>query len=379
MNTKRQFLLGIFFLTALSVLAFYTLFLTEFTLFSKPIQMTVYFPRANYLREGDPVLVAGMRIGRVGELEMDTHRNMEKRIKAVLNLDEQIEILEDYSIEIQESTMLGGRHVEIEPGPFGGAPAKRLEDDGLLGSVQQNPIEALRSVGDLVTENSETFKSALDNFDLMVADAKEMVAEAKAGTGMIGRLLTDEKLASDVAESVENIRQFSEDAKAVSADVRAGKGLIGAFLHDEELVASVKATITDLQTIADDVKGGRGTIGRLIYDDALAEEADKAIRGLSSVVAGLEAGDGILGMLLSNEKLAADIVAIVEDFRATSADIREVAAVIRAGEGSLGKLLVSDELYDEALGTVKLMTRSLEDYREAAPITAFTSVLFAGF
>ena len=65
MNTKRQFLLGIFFLAALSVLAFYTLFLTDFTLFSQPERETVYFPSAHGLREGDPVLVAGLRVGRV--------------------------------------------------------------------------------------------------------------------------------------------------------------------------------------------------------------------------------------------------------------------------------------------------------------------------
>ena len=37
------------------------------------------------------------------------------------------------------------------------------------------------------------------------------------------------------------------------------------------------------------------------------------------------------------------------------------------------------ELYDEALVAVKLLTRSLEDYREAAPVSAFTGVLFGAF
>ena len=49
-----------------------------------------------------------------------------------------------------------------------------------------------------------------------------------------------------------------------------------------------------------------------------------------------------------------------------------------AGEFIIDGLHI-DHLYDEALGGLKLLTRSLEDYREAAPVTAFTSVLFSAF
>ena len=381
MNTKRQFLLGIFFLTALSVLAFYTLFLTDFTLFSTPTTEVVYFPKANGLREGDPVLVSGMRVGRVGKMEHDLRRDPTKRIRVILNIDddEKLEILEGYEIEIQESTMLGGRHVEIEPGIFGKPPAVRLEDGGLEGTVQVNPIESLGAVGDLVSENAEAVKKLLDNLNLMSTDALGFIADLKAGTGTFGMLLNDKELAQDISESVENIRQVSADAKAMSAGITEGKGLLGTLLHDDDLVASVKATIDDLRTIADDVKAGKGTVGRLLYDDSLAEETDRAIRSLSSLVAGIEAGNGLVGKLLTDKMLATDISTIVADFKATSADIREVATAVRNGEGSAGKLLRSTELYDEALGALKLLTRSLEDYREAAPISAFTSVLFSGF
>ncbi|MEW6072417.1 MAG: MlaD family protein [Planctomycetota bacterium] len=379
MNTKRQFLLGLFFLSALSILAFYTLFLTDFTLFRKPVQEIVYFPHANYLREGDPVLVAGVRIGRVKHLEVDSRRKLDMRIQATLNLDEPVAIREGYAIEIQESTMLGGRHVEIDPGPFGGAPAARLEDGGLRGSVQKNPIAALGSVGDLVEENRATFQRSLENFDAMVADAREMVASAKAGQGMVGRLFTDEELARGVSESVENLRAFSADAREVGTGLREGRGLLGAVLYDEELAANWRATVADLRGIADDLRAGRGTLGRLFYDEELAAEVDRAVRGVSRLVDGLEAGEGVFGRLLTDEALANDVSAIVADIRTASADLRETVAQIRAGEGSLGKLVTSPELYDELLGAVKLLTRSLEDYREAAPITAFTSVLFAGF
>jgi len=52
---------------------------------------------------------------------------------------------------------------------------------------------------------------------------------------------------------------------------------------------------------------------------------------------------------------------------------------VRAGQGTLGKLFADEKLYDQLSLAVALLTRSLEDYREAAPITAFTSVLFAAW
>ena len=66
-------------------------------------------------------------------------------------------------------------------------------------------------------------------------------------------------------------------------------------------------------------------------------------------------------------------------FRSASEDLKGVASAIRGTDGSLGKLINDTELYDEALVALRLLTRSLEDYREAAPVSAFTSVLFGAF
>ena len=113
MNNQRLFLLGLLFIAALSILAFYTLFLTDIHLFSKPILKTVYFPEAYGLRAGDPVQVSGLRIGRVKELDFDINAEPKKRIKALLSLEKEVELLQGASITIQESTLLGGRHVDI--------------------------------------------------------------------------------------------------------------------------------------------------------------------------------------------------------------------------------------------------------------------------
>ena len=65
MANQRQLALGAFFVIVLTLLGVYTLFLTDFSLFKERHSMVVHFPQANGLRQGDTVLVAGIRAGRV--------------------------------------------------------------------------------------------------------------------------------------------------------------------------------------------------------------------------------------------------------------------------------------------------------------------------
>jgi len=364
MNNKRQFLLGVFFVVALSLLAAYTLFLTDtVNLFSEPITMHVYFKDAHSLRNGNAVQVAGTRVGRVKEIILDPAAPEERQVLVILNLDQELELLEDYEITIRESTLLGGRHVHIDMGTFGGRP--RDTASPLLGQVQKNPIEALSDLGDLFNENRASVTNIFNNLDVIIQDLRE-------GRGPLGVLLTDEAMAEDLRSIVDTLQE-------TSASLNRGDGLLGALINDPDLLTSVRNTVTSLETIAQDLQEGQGLAARLIYDDALANELQATIEAFSSIGQRIDRGEGVAGRLLTDQELVQQLLTVLDNFEVASQDLQAVAATVRAGEGSVGKLLMDEELYAEALNAVKLLTRSLEDYREAAPVSAFTSVLFSAF
>ena len=141
------------------------------------------------------MLVQGLRIGRVESLDFDVNAPPERRIKAVLSLDTPVELTQGARISIKESTLLGGRHINIYPGEFGGPPLERADDGALYGDVEPNPIAALGDLGDLFTDNRESVRNILANLE-------EMVADLKAGRGTIGRLLRDEEMADGIAASI---------------------------------------------------------------------------------------------------------------------------------------------------------------------------------
>lgn len=369
---QRQILLGVFFIVALSILAFYTLFLTDIHLFSKPILMTVYFPEANNLREGDPVQLLGARIGRVKEVAPNVTVEARKRIRTVLSLDREVELLEDAVISIRETSLLGGRNVFIDPGTFGGPVLVPLDDGAFYGEVFKNPFASLGDIGTLLNENRASINGFLTNLDAITDDVR-------AGKGLLGTLISSETMASDASELFGSAKELSANLRDASAQLRSGQGVLGSLFYDEALKKKLTDTFDNLQGLSADLRSQQGVLGALIYDPALKERLIGAIDDIASFVGKLDEGEGALPMLMTDQAFKDQLATLVSDLNATMADVRVLVADTRAGKGTVGKLLTEEDLYADLRKAIGVLTRSLEDYREAAPITSFTSVLFAAF
>jgi phospholipid/cholesterol/gamma-HCH transport system substrate-binding protein len=372
MNTQRQLLLGIFFIVALSILAFYTLFLTDMHVFSKPVLMTVYFEDANNLREGDPVQLLGARIGRVKQVSPKPASEKRKRIEVVLSLERVVELLEDATLSIRETSLLGGRHVFIDPGTFGGPVLQPDAEGAFYGIVYKNPVSMLGDIGTLFNENRESITQSFVNIRKITDDIAQ-------GKGLVGRLITDEPMAADGRQVLSDTRAVMSDVREATAQLKDGKGLLGALFYDEALKQQFSDTVASLKQIGDDLKNQQGVLGTLIYDSALRDKVSRGIDSFVSFGDKLNQGEGALPMLLSDPATKEQVKTLISDLTTTMADVKTLVADTKAGKGTIGKLMTEDALYTELTKAVGVLTRSLEDYREAAPITAFTSVLFAAF
>lgn len=392
MKSTRLLALGLLFVLTAGVLGFYTLFLTDIDIFGKASSITVHFPEARGLRQGDSVLVAGMRVGRVSELAFDPEAERDKRITVSLRLEHPLVLREDYEIAIEDATLLGGRNVAIEPGTPGRLTIVLDPDLPLQGSLIENPLQALASVGDLIKDNRESVRNILDNLEALTQ-------EARAGQGVVGRLLTDEDLGNRLASSITKIETITSNFSDISTDLRAGKGALGRLVYDEPLAEDLADAVLNISEVTAGLQAGEGTLGRLLKDQEMSDDVAAALKSgreimakvnegqgtlgaiindsaiaddLGKVLSGLADGEGSLGLLLTSDELYVDAKVLFENLSA-------VSATVRSGEGSLGKMVMNSELYDEALTAVSLLTRSLEDFREAAPVSTFTSVLFGAY
>jgi len=399
MSTKQQTLLGLLAIAAIGVLGFYTLFLTDVNLFGQPVQLVVEFEDANGLREGDAVLVAGLRVGRVKALTFDARAPQEKRITVLLNLDQEVPLFEDYAVVIEESTLLGGRNVSILPGQATNPVLEIEPGKPLIGSVAPNPIDSLSGISELLTDNRGSIDNIFTNLEGMTQDLRD-------GRGLLGRLMTDEELSDETAVAIEEFREVAENLRELSGRMTSGEGTMGKLFADDTLYTNLQTTVDGLADLTEGLQNGEGIAGKLLNDDALAGELDRAVRNFTAVSDDLRAGKGTLGKLLADGTTADNIELISGDLRTITKQITEgqgtlgqlwanqelydnllgfsetmeaVMLDVQNGEGTIAKLLTDDELYEELLTGVKLLNRSLEDYREAAPVSTFTNVLFNVF
>lgn len=387
-------MLGGLFVTVVVILGYYTLFLTDFSLFKERFAFTVYFPEAYGLRQGDSVLVAGIRQGRVKDMSYDPTAEFARRVTVSMLMDQPVELREGFTIAISDATLLGGKQIEIDPGPAGGAVTAR--EATLFGTIRRG---ALGSLGEFVDKNGSRFENIVKNVD-------EVVADLKAGKGTVGKLMRDDQLAGRFESAVAKVETTFDSASQIAADIKDGKGTLGRLVKDEELYRKVTDIADRLMEIGDnlsavtkDVNEGKGTLGRLVKDEGLADEVSKAVQQIREITAKINEGQGSLGKLVVDPTLYDDFQQIVAKFKngegtigklfsneevydklvKIADDLAEASDALKNGRGTLGKLVMDDDLFEQVSRALATVTRTLEEYREAAPITTFTSVLFNAF
>lgn len=392
MSSTRQLLLGAFFVLVFTLLGVYTLFLTDFSLFREQHQLVVHVSEAHGLREGDSVLVAGIREGRVQLLAYDPAAPNERRVTITLLMDTDVKLRVGFDIAIEDATVLGGKQITIDPGPFDGASV--ATDKPLPGRVKGGALDGL---GKLIDSNSASVAEIIEDVRLLVADTK-------AGKGTVGRLLRDEELSNELSAGVKSIRTSFDNIELVTNDIRAGKGVLGRLANDEDLAVKFEEVVTNLQAVSSDLKlvtaditAGKGTIGRLVKDDQLGEDVASAVATIKDIVARVNTGEGALWLLLEDQEVRAQVQQFIDSIdqgtlgklfttdeiytklSKVADDLSAATGALRNAEGTLGKLVMDADLYQEVQKALQILTRTLQEYREAAPITTFTSILFSGF
>lgn len=365
-SSRRDTLLGLVFFGSLALLLYYTIVLTGFSLRERT-ELKAWFPDARGLKEGDAVHVAGRPTGTVRGVELDYDRPLDRRIGVAMEFEEPPRLRQGYTMRIAEFSALGGRVVEIDPGPPGTAPLAPGAE--LIGTSSPPALEILR---DLVEENREDLRAAIGNL-------RKTTDEIAAGKGILGALISDEGMRDDLDRTLADVRGLVED-------VRAGKGALGALIADERtrervvaLVEDAGAAMTDVREIARMAKEGEGLLGALLNDPQLKDDAARLLENLEATSERLRTfaddaaeGKGLIGALLKDEELAANASTFLED-------LAEVSRRLRDGEGSLGRLLAREEAYDELLKALKSLNAQLEDAREAQPVSTFAGMLFGSF
>jgi phospholipid/cholesterol/gamma-HCH transport system substrate-binding protein len=312
MNNRTQTIrIGLFFILGLALLWVTFESLNGGRVFrQKGYTLTARFDNLKGLRDGDDVLMAGVRIGAVAQTRLAG-----RQAEAVLRIEPTITIASDAVAMVAQSSLLGANHLEVT---VGSPDVPRLEPGAVLktrDTVDMNEVIAkLGSLGDrlekVVTEIGKNLGggesgSLFTKIDKLVSDngpkltetvsnLQEITTKIRSGEGTLGHLVNDPKLHDELLASVGEMkgaatdaRTFVANAQSILDQVKAGKGALGTLVFDEQTGNEIKITVKNLQDISTKLNSGQGTLGKLMNEDTLYRQAQGTLRKVDQMTDGL--------------------------------------------------------------------------------------------
>lgn len=220
-----EFKIGLFVLAAAAILI--TALLRLDVVRTDPRQQVkALFHFAGGLESGAVVQMAGVAVGEVDHLRIVRSEDGKTAVEVTASVDREVVIPADSDIVISTHGLLGTKYLEILPGTGGPRPATDVftgkdpvQIDEMISAGARMAQKMERTV-DLVNQLVEdpdfrnSIKSNGANISLLVSELRRATASVneildgiKSGRGLVGKLLTDETVFSDVKELVADVKR----------------------------------------------------------------------------------------------------------------------------------------------------------------------------
>lgn len=287
--------LGMVFLLAIIIFVWGLFFLKEWRVTGDTYLVDVHLSSAVGVKSSDPILVGGVRIGKVEAVTLD---NLTPII--TLRIDEPFEIPEDSQVEVISRSVMGEKSINIRKGvstvmvpPGGtieGTTAPGISDMFTqVDSVTLNMRDLLKNANILLDpEREKSIKSSLAGVHDLTIELQETL---KRESGQINRVV------ANMDSLVSNVRDLSETERSKVTDtldnLENTSGRLRTMMDD------LQTTTTALGNILTRLDRGEGTMGKLFQDDRLYEDVvrvagkmDRLVTSLDELVVDLKSNPG---------------------------------------------------------------------------------------
>jgi phospholipid/cholesterol/gamma-HCH transport system substrate-binding protein len=405
----RKMLVGMLLLGALFIFGLATFYVENWQFYlGKGYRLTANFPVVQTLDEGDLVRMAGVSVGTVEDLKIETEEATKMPVEATLWIRSGVKVRGDDTATVRLASIFGGSYVSIERGD---PTARELGDGDKIAKTDVSPG---------ATEIIEQSKETLQEIQRAFEDVTAITVDLREGKGTLGRMLKEEEFYNNLDALMAETREAVETLKGATERINEGKGVLGRLIMDDELASDVDALVSNtteltsnLREITEDLREGQGTFGKLLQSSELYDRLNQAVDTVSDVAALFRDGEGIVAKLLDDPEMAGDMRELFADAADAAINLKDITDKITSGENTIGKFLESDEAYEklnaslddlnefttalaEGKGTVgKLVTEDeayrkitnlvdsvqgiVDTYREQSPVISFAGAVFGAF
>lgn len=333
-------------------------------------------PHGSGLQPGAPVLMQGIQVGEVSDIQLTPESHVLVTCQVAPRFADSVRA--DAVATIVEPPLLGSTKVEVTPGKLTSPTV--MADQELAGGIQGSLTARLDQLQGRVDEVVAKVDGFVTQASTTLESVDRVVAQVDGGKGLVARLMTDEQLAKDVADTAARLSRVAEQ-------IDEGEGLVSLAVRDAGLAKNVLASAEGVAAIVSRADAGEGTLGRLLRDEAIADEATGLMRDARGALQRLDelnvqtqrSLEKVQTLLETANKAVGDVEGLLANADRVSGELADTLHRVNQGQGTVAAFLNDDAVYRETRSLLKELRESVEDLREQAPINSFIGVVFSAF
>lgn len=278
---------GITTFIAVVLLVYSIAWLKDFSFYSDKYQVLVRFNNSQGLKEGDPVMVSGLRRGSVDDLSLDGGSVIVR-----VNLTRDVVLKKDARIVITALELLGGKKIEINAGV-----SDTLIDHSkiLQGSHVPDFAEMLEQVSGMAT----TVRKIILQIDTTMQNVNRVVGDEEfqqALKGSVFQLQTTVFKVSEIVKtndailssSLNNFYTVTEKLKEIANKTYASLDTTSADI--KTLTGKMNEIANAVENITGSIQSKEGTVGKLIFDDQIYRDLSNSLHQMDSLITLIKKG-----------------------------------------------------------------------------------------
>jgi phospholipid/cholesterol/gamma-HCH transport system substrate-binding protein len=272
--------IGLLVVAALVVCAYLILRIENLTVGRQPgRRYYVVLPDAQGLATRSPVLLRGVRVGRVTALDL-----VGDEVHVEVVIEGTVTMREGMRAQVSSVGLLGEKQLTLTAGP---KDAKTLEPGAKIpGEVAVSLDEVLARMGSIGANVQDATKSLRDVFGDPGGHQRvsTLIDRLNAFLKRLDRLLGRNERAID--DTFEDVRASAATARRLAQGLEglpAGAGVGGGGEVAESTGSMLRRTLENVEQITGTVRAGEGSVGKLVQDAHTTEQLDEALGAVSWV------------------------------------------------------------------------------------------------
>ncbi len=325
MNRARELLVGVVIILAVAVGVVGTLWLKRTNWGRLPTPVEVLVRDVAQLSPGNPVKLRGVRIGQVGDIEVEPDG---QAVRIRLELQSPVAIPPNAVVLLAPESFFGEWQAEIVPRDqypgfdfFDPGDAKAADGETrVLGGYALPELSRLTASAEQISANvaqlSERLEIAFN--DETANNLAQAITDIAAISQQVRELVnTQSAIAGNLTTSADSaLQQIEEASRAARRSFQRMEGLLGDAQIDS-IVTNVRLATSSIQELSANLSGASGGMSKTM------EQADSAFGRLDRLTARVESGEGTIGRLFVDSTLALRTEDVLQQLNLLLQDLRE--------------------------------------------------------